>query len=85
MQIDWEEHLSRFIGDMAAHQLSNTARELYKWMQRSTGSFNMNVGEYLQEESQLVVGKAELDRFSQNVDELRSAVDRIESRLIRLR
>ena len=85
MQIGWEEHLSRFIGDMAAHQLSNTARELYKWMQRSTGSFNMNVGEYLQEESQLVVGKAELDRFAQNVDALRSAVDRIESRLIRLR
>ena len=70
---------------MAAHQLSNTARELYKWMQRNTGSFNMNVGEYLQEESQLVVGKAELDRFAQNVDELRTAVDRIESRLNRLR
>jgi ubiquinone biosynthesis accessory factor UbiJ len=84
MHIDWEQHLSRYIGDIAAHQLSQLSRELRQWMQRNASSFSMDVGEYLQEESQLVVGKAELDRFARNVDELRSTVDRIEARLTRI-
>ena len=83
LNIDWEEHLSRYVGDMAAHQLGNAARDFTKWMQRSTSSLNMDVGEYLQEESRLVVGKAEIDRFVKEVDELRDAVERIEARMAR--
>lgn len=85
MQIDWEEHLSRYIGDMAAHQLGNAARDITKWLQRSASSLNMDIGEYLQEESQLVAGKAEINRFVQGVDELRDAVERLEARFTRLR
>lgn len=84
LNIDWEEHLSRYIGDMAAHQLGNAARDFTKWMQRSTSSLNLDMGEYLQEESRLVVGKAEIDRFVREADELRDAVERIEARMARL-
>ena len=85
MNIDWEQHLSRYIGDIAAHQLGNASREFKKWLLRSTNSCSLDIGEYLQEESHLVVGKAEINRFTTQVDQLRSAIDRIESRLSRLR
>jgi ubiquinone biosynthesis protein UbiJ len=85
MQIDWEEHLSRYVGDMAAHQLGNAARDFTKWLHRTTSSLYMDVGEYLQEESQLVAGKAEINHFVQQVDALRDAVERIEARFARLR
>ncbi|MDQ1362339.1 MAG: ubiquinone biosynthesis accessory factor UbiJ, partial [Pseudomonadota bacterium] len=84
LNIDWEEHLSRYLGDMAAHQLGNAARDFAKWMRRSNQSMHLNAGEYLQEESRMVVGKAEIDRFAREVDELRDAVDRIEARISRL-
>jgi ubiquinone biosynthesis accessory factor UbiJ len=85
MHIDWEEHLSRYIGDMAAHQAGNAARDFSRWWQRASQSLHLNMGEYLQEESQLVVGKAEINRFVNHVDELRDAIDRIEARFARLR
>ena len=85
MNIDWEHHLSRHIGVIAAHQLGNASREFKKWLLRTTNACSMNMGEYLQEESHLVVGKAEINRFTTQVDQLRSAIDRIESRLSRLR
>lgn len=84
MHIDWEEHLSRYVGDMAAHQAGNMAREFSAWLQRSTRSMQMNLGEYVQEEAQLVAGQAEIDRFVTQVDELRDAIDRLEARLARL-
>jgi len=84
MHIDWEEHLSRYVGDMAAHQTGNAARDFSKWLQRTASSFNLNMGEYLQEESQLVVGKAEINRFVKEVDDLRNTLERIEARFARL-
>lgn len=50
-QPDWEEELSRLVGDVAAHQIGNFARETLRWGQQAVDIFSANVREFLQEES----------------------------------
>jgi len=85
LDIDWEEQLSRLSGDMLAHQLGNGARSLSGWMKRAKKSLEMDLGEYLQEESGVLPARAEVDRFIKNVDRLRNEVDRLQARYERLK
>ena len=82
--IDWEEQLSQYVGDAVAHQLGNAVRDFSQWFARSKHSLQMDVGEYLQEESRLVPSNAELNRFVTDVDLLRESVDRLEARVSRI-
>ncbi|MCW8955831.1 MAG: SCP2 sterol-binding domain-containing protein [Gammaproteobacteria bacterium] len=84
VNIDWEEHLSRYLGDVLAHQLGNAARNGTSWFNRSKQSLALDLGEYLQEESRMLVSKAELDRFVSRVDQLREAADRLDARVHKL-
>ena len=84
MHIDWEQQLSRYVGDVAAHQIYNSTQQVGSWLKRNFSSFSLDMGEYLQEESQLVVGKAELDKFASQVDDLRNAIARLEMRMQRV-
>jgi ubiquinone biosynthesis accessory factor UbiJ len=83
-QPDFEEELSRVIGDVAAHQVANVARSLLDWGRKAADSFSMNVAEYLQEEGRDVPSRVELEEFLESVDHLREAADRFEARLTRL-
>ena len=85
IDIDWEEQLSVYLGDVLAHQLGNAAREFSSWFTRSADSLQKDVGEYLQEESRLLVTNAELDKFIRDVDMLREAVDRLDARVSRIK
>ena len=84
MDIDWEEHLSRLVGDIAAHRISNAFDALSSWGRSAAGNFADDVGEYLQEESRDVVSEAEMAYFCQQVDECRDGAERIEARINRL-
>ena len=84
MDIDWEEHLSRLVGDIAAHRISNAFDALRSWSRSAAGNFADDVGEYLQEESRDVVSEAEMAFFCQQVDECRDAAERIKARIDRL-
>ncbi len=81
LDIDWEEQLSKLVGDLTAHQIGNAARDFAKWFKRSTSSIQMDLGEYLQEEARMVATRPEIDRFVKEVDELRDAVERLEARI----
>ncbi len=83
-QPDFEEELSRVIGDVAAHQVANLARGFLDWGRKAAGSLSLNVAEYLQEEGRDVPTRVELDEFLEAVDHLRDATDRLEARLARL-
>jgi len=83
-QPDFEEELSRVIGDVAARQVANIARGFFDWGRKAAGSLSMNVAEYLQEEGRDVPTRVELDEFLEAVDQLRDATDRLEARLARL-
>jgi len=80
---DLEEELSVLIGDSAALGLSEFARSLRSWGEDAGRTMRQNVSEYLQEESQAVPGRAEVDTFRRKVGELRDDVARFEARLRR--
>ena len=84
MDIDWEEHLSRLIGDIAAHRVAGLFNELKEWGESVAGNFADDVGEYLQEESRDVVSGAEMGMFYQQVDKLRDDTERLKARIDRL-
>jgi ubiquinone biosynthesis protein UbiJ len=81
---DFEEELSRLIGDVPARRLSQFAFKTVEWARRARRTAGENIAEYLQEESRDLVNKPELDEFLQNVDRLRETADRVDARIARL-
>lgn len=84
LEIDWEELLSQYIGDVAAHKLGNLGRDLLAWGRRNVTSMQQNTGEYLQEEVRFLPSQAEVDGFLADVDSLRNDLSRLEARLKKL-
>ena len=83
-QPDFEEELSRIVGDVAAHQLGNFARGALSFGMRVADTLAQNVSEYLTEESRDLVTRIETEEFVAAVDKLRDDVERAEARLKRL-
>ena len=81
---DIEEELSRIVGDVAAHRLTQIARGIGNWARDTRSTMGNNVREYLQEESRDVPTRYEVDRFTQRVGTLRDDVERIAARINRL-
>jgi ubiquinone biosynthesis protein UbiJ len=81
---DFEEELSRVLGDVPARQLAQFTRAAFAWADKARRTAGENIAEYLQEESRDLVNKTELEEFLAGVDELREAADRAEARLARL-
>lgn len=82
--LDLEEPLSRWTGDVLAHQLGNVARALCKRRQQASAGLQRNVQTYLRDECGLLVNKQELQVFTSDVRTLRQAVERCEARLQQL-
>ena len=72
------------VGDVAAHGIGDAARSFGRWVTEARGTMRQNVSEYLQEESQAVPSRYEVERFRKRVYTLRDDVDRVEARLRRL-
>jgi len=81
LDIDWEEILAQNVGDIVAHKTFNMAKEAAQWIKRSSQSFSMDSGEYLQEEVRLSPSNAELRQFINQVDGARETVDRLAARI----
>ncbi|MCN4144696.1 MAG: SCP2 sterol-binding domain-containing protein [Thiohalomonas sp.] len=84
LDIDWEEHLSHINGDVIAHSLGNMARGFFGWGKQSLDSLTMDLSEYVQYESRDVASGPEINHFNQQIDKIRSDVDRAEARINRL-
>jgi ubiquinone biosynthesis accessory factor UbiJ len=78
---DFEEELSRWIGDMPARRLSEIARSVRSWARRTRRTAGENIAEYLQEEGRDLISKTEHEEFLAGVDAVRESTDRIEARL----
>jgi len=77
LEIDWEEHLSHWIGDVPAHQTGRVIRGVKNLSERVRRTMTQNVNEYVHEEIDLFPPSEALRDFFQAVDELRMEVDRI--------
>ncbi|MGZ4970565.1 MAG: ubiquinone biosynthesis accessory factor UbiJ [Methylobacter sp.] len=84
LDIDLEEKLSQFTGDIIAHKVANFFRTGQRWGSESLETFRLNAKEFLQEETRDLPSTPEVDIHYAQVDELRTDFDRLQSRIERL-
>lgn len=82
---DYEEDLSRVVGDIAAHRIRGGLGALAGWQRQAAGNLADNLIEYVTEENPLVVGQREHKMFADEVLALQDALQKTERRLDRLR
>ncbi len=85
LDIDLEEKLSQFTGDIIAHKVANFFRAGQSWGKDSLETFRLNAKEFLQEETRDLPSAPEADIYYAQVDELRTDFDRLQSRVERLK
>ena len=80
---DLEERLSCLVGDLLAHELAETGRQVSAWGRRAFTTVSRSTSEYLQEESRQLPPRLEAEAFFREVEQLRDDVDRIVQRVDR--
>lgn len=85
LDIDWETGLARLLGDTASYPISRGLRHLFGFANRVANTLLQNTGEYLSEEKELVPVRWEVEEFLTDNRDLRADLDRVESRLARLK
>jgi ubiquinone biosynthesis accessory factor UbiJ len=81
---DIEEDLSGIVGDIAAHRMVATGRSLLDWQRQAAHNLLQACAEFLTEERPVLAQRLEVERWVQDVDLLRDAVERLEKRIERL-
>lgn len=81
---DWEEELSRLMGDTAARAIANAVRAFGAWGKRAAQTFTRDTAEYLQEESRDLPARGEVEELDGGIAELRAALERAEARVRQL-
>ena len=81
---DFEEDLSRVIGDVAAHRVAEAARAFGRWQADAAKRLAEALAGYASDEARVLVARAELDAFAQANAALRDGLERLEQRIRRL-
>lgn len=79
--IDWEEYLSKIIGDVASHKMMQLIKKPADFFKRNKEKLRQDIRDYCQEESDLLPSPNEVAYFRQEVDELRLKLDRLEANI----
>jgi ubiquinone biosynthesis protein UbiJ len=85
LDIDWEEQLSRYSGDVVAHKLGDLLRATAAWGQQTLTILGQDAAEYLQLEGQDLPLPGTVRQYLQAVDAVRDDTARLEARVARLR
>ena len=85
LDIDWEEQLSRVVGDVVARRLGGLWEGLRAWSGRTGDVLLRDGGEYLQQELRVLPPRQAIEQFLHAVDLLREDADRLAARVERLR
>ena len=81
---DYEDDLSKVIGDVPANRVGTFAREAAGTVKDTAINLTEMLSEYWQEEKPVLAKKRHIEQFSNEVDTLRADVERLEKRLQRL-
>lgn len=81
LDLDWEEALSHYTGDVLAYRIHQQARGARDWLRQSLESLSQTSSEYLREEVRLTPTQVEFERFQQQATLLKQDVERAEIRL----
>lgn len=81
---EYEEDLSKIIGDIPAHQISEFGRKAASEVKAQSLNLAQMLSEYLQEEQPMIAKKRHVSQFNQEVDTLREDTERLEKRIEKL-
>ncbi len=81
---DFEEDLSRLVGDVAAHRLAEGARALAAWPADAARRLGEALADYAVEEKRMLVARPELEELRAALGRLEQALERLEERVRRL-
>lgn len=81
---DFEEALSHYTGDIIAHKTGQIVRTGYDWWQNTLDTLQLNISEFIQDETRDLPAQPEVDILFRQIDELRSDFDRLHARIERL-
>ncbi len=81
VDLDWEEALSRLLGDPLAHAIGDAARRVGGWLRGTAETAREDIAEYLREELRVTPNRFEVEEFLRDVDAFREAVDRLDARV----
>lgn len=84
VDIDFEELLSHYVGDVAAHQIGRGLRRFRAWARDASESLRLDAREYLEEELRVLAPEWRVTAFVDRADVLRADVERLEKRVQRL-
>ncbi|MFV8819068.1 ubiquinone biosynthesis accessory factor UbiJ [Haliea sp. E17] len=82
---DWEAPLVNTLGDVAGHQVAQMLRGGFRWGRQAGAGLSRQLAEFIQEEARLTPPRLELEDFYRDVQDLCLRVDRLNSRIARLR
>jgi len=80
---DFEEDLSKAVGDIAAHRIAAGVRAVRHWSRDAALRMAQGASEYWTEESPLIASRVKVEDFVAEVSLLRDAIERLEKRLER--
>jgi len=81
LQLDWEDLLAPYLGDVVAHGAGRALHSVSDWLAGSGENLARDMGEYLQEEARLSPATFELQEFVGEVDRVRDDVARLAARI----
>lgn len=84
MRWDYEEDLSKVVGDVPAYKVGQFTRQAGKTIKDTGVNLASMLSEYWQEENPLIAKKRHVEQFNAEVDTLRADVERLEKRLSKL-
>jgi len=84
LDLDWEEWLSNYTGDLIAYKASSMLRDFNAWGKNTLNTLELDAREYIQDEGQLSPHSSELEEFTKNIHQLRDDTARLEARLSRI-
>ena len=84
MRWDYEDDLSKLIGDVPANKMGEFSRQTTKTIKDTTTNLAEMLSEYWQEEAPLIAKKRHVEEFNASVDSLRADVARFEKKLQKL-
>ena len=83
LDLDWEGHLAKLIGDIPAYFVGRAAKSLLRTGQRGGRSVQRTLDDLLHEEARLVPSRIEIDNFGQAIRKLEMQLDRLQARVER--
>ena len=77
LDIQWGDHLTPFLGDVVTNETDNFMRNVSSWSQDASEKLKRNASDYIKEETGLAPRPSDIEKFSEDLDQLRLKIDRV--------